>query len=183
VHRQQGQARGWFWKFLTEKKIAIGCITGVHGLKGDLKVRSFSGETDHFTRLKEVEIRNAGPVRTVRVHSTRCAGDRILMKLEGVTDRDQATGLSGAELWVDREYAAPLKQDEYYLADLSGLRCISEGEEIGTVLSIWDNGVDTFFEVKVDNGGTVMIPFADDFVGDPDIENRKIELRAVWLLE
>ncbi|HEB10246.1 MAG TPA: 16S rRNA processing protein RimM, partial [Spirochaetales bacterium] len=104
-----------------EERLAIGLIRTSHGVKGNLRVKSFSGETNHFSRLKKVYIKKGDRFIPYRVKSVGGSHSSLLLKLENIDTREEALRLRGEVLWVDRSVASPLKQGEYYYADLS--RC------------------------------------------------------------
>jgi 16S rRNA processing protein RimM len=162
--------------------IAIGRVRTSFGLDGSVKVESFSGETAHFLRLDEVEIRNGESVTRLNVERTRCAGRTPIMKFEGVDTREAARAMAGAELWVEREFAAELSENEFYTADLVGLTVRFDGADIGTIASVLDGTNGELLEIELE-GKKVLVPFLDRFVGQVNIEDGYLELRVRWIVE
>jgi 16S rRNA processing protein RimM len=157
--------------------MAVGAVRAAHGTGGEVRVRSFSGETDHLLRLEEATLRRGAAERTVAVEASRPAARDVLVKFAGVDDRTAAQALVGWELWVDRSRAAPLAAGEFYAADLCRC-CLFVGDErVGEVTGICETGHAPLLEVRTDTGKTVLVPFTDHFVGEVDVAAGRIELR------
>ncbi len=163
--------------------IAIGTVYGSHGVRGHIKVGSFSGEFDHFRVLKSVQLRNGDQRREFVVQEVRLTERHALMKLEGIESPEEAKAWYRWELWVPREQACPLREGEYYTADLHGLRLVHADEEIGTVVAVWDSGAGDLLEIERPDGSRVIVPFLEHFVGEVDISAGVVELKAPWVLE
>jgi 16S rRNA processing protein RimM len=159
------------------ERLAAGLIRGPHGVHGFVKVQSFSGEHEHFYRLRQVYIRRAGDFLAYEVEEVRGRGARLEVKLRGVESPEQAAVLSGAELWVDRRDASPLQEGEYYLADLCRCRLYRGPEELGRVVSVCTAGPSELLEVEEAGGRRFLVPFSGRFVGEVDVENGRICVR------
>ena len=153
----------------------LGAPYGVHGFQA---VRTYSGDTEHLFRLAEVELRESrsGRLQTAAVDAVRRLGDKVVMRLRGVTTPEQARALSGWELWVPRSEASALADGEYYAADLCGCTVFWHGEAAGTVTSVLPAGGGDLLEVTDHAGKPFMVPFRELFVPVLDIAARRIEL-------
>ena len=159
-----------------EERLAIGLIRTSHGVKGNLRVKSFSGETDHFIRLKKVYIKKGDRFIPYRVESVGGSHSSLLLKLENIDTREEALRLRGEVLWVDRSHASPLKQGEYYYADLSRCNIYHQGKEIGRVNTVIGGGVADILEVVTLQGKIIMVPFDKHFIGEINMEEKRIYL-------
>ncbi len=159
------------------ERLAVGAVRAAHGTAGEVRVKSFSGETGHLLRLAEVTLRRGEAERTVAVEGCRSALPDVLVKFAGVDDREAAQALAGWELWVDRSRAAPLTACEYYAVDLCGCGVFFGVERVGTVTGICEAGYAQLLEVRTGDGRTVMVPFTDHFVGEVDVAAGRVELR------
>ncbi|MDC7126819.1 MAG: ribosome maturation factor RimM [Spirochaetales bacterium] len=166
------------------EKLAIGKIRTSTGVKGFFKVLSFSGETNHFKKLKgtSVEIKNGSKTKYLKVDDVRISGSTPVMKVAGIDSPEEARKYSGWEILVERSLGAALGSNEFYLADLCKCKLVMNNQEIGEIKGVCDNGVSDMLEV-VYNGKTVMIPFLDQFVGKVDLDAQTVELKEDWLLK
>jgi 16S rRNA processing protein RimM len=160
--------------------LACAVVTSTHGVAGELKVRSFSGETGHIAALREALFRKGALEKRLRFESVRLPGgsSAAIVKIAGVETPEQAARLVGWEIWVARADAAPLGLGEFYAADLCGCGVWLADKRIGGVRSVWDGGPAQLLEVEGEDGRTVLVPFTEHFVGDVDVARGRIELRG-----
>jgi 16S rRNA processing protein RimM len=162
-------------------RLAVGRIGGAFGLSGAVKVKSLSGETDHFLGFREVFVRHDGHdggFDTYRVERVDPYRDGVLLKLEGVDTPEDGDKLRGREIWVEREQGSALAEGEYYLADLCRCRVFQGGSEIGRVAAVCEGGNAELLEVEGPTGERFIVPFSDPFVGDVDVARGSIHLTA-----
>ena len=197
---------------MDREQIAIGRLGAPKGVRGDLKVHSYSGETAHFLKLKEVVLK-AGPGLAkpspgsaglkLKVLRVAAEGDSLTMAFAGYESPEAARALTGLEIIVPMESAAPLRPGEWYVDDLVGLSLMVEGKAVAIVRAVLEGGPEPWLEAqrssadrdpsrsapdsngtaKRSSAGTSLIPFRKEFVGEIDLEAGTIELLAPWLLE
>lgn len=184
--------------------LVIGRLGAPKGVRGDLKIQSYSGEFAHFRKLKEVELRGEdaakGAPRSLSLKVTRIEGEgsAFTMAFEGYPSPETARTLTGLEILVPRSGAAPLRENEWYVVDLIGLSLVGargsseEGAVYGQVRSVLEGGSDPWLEVVRTPGagmasrsasGALLVPFRKEFVGEVDLSAGTIELLAPWLLD
>lgn len=162
--------------------IAIGKIRTSHGIKGYLKISSYSGETKHFFKLKKFELRSKSMVKFYEIEDMKPLGDSVMVKLKGLESPETARALSGWEIWVSRDLASSASDDEYYHADLCLCDVYFEEELIGHVKTMFEGGGGDLMEVELTSGKISLIPFRAEFVGDVSIKDKRIELNNRWIL-
>lgn len=163
--------------------IATGVLKGPHGLKGSIKLKSFSGEVDHLFNLERVELRHEGKTKILTIDEIILHGNEPLIHFEGIDSPEAARALNGWELWVERDNAAMLEAGEFYVADLMDSSIIVHGETVGKVGAILDGPQSLLLEVTHEIDKKVfLIPFMAPFIGNVDIEKKEIELLNEELL-
>ncbi len=158
--------------------VAVAVVRAAHGVAGELRVRSLSGEVEHLLKLRAVVLRHKGRERAAEIVRARPAAADVLLTLAGVTTREEAQRLAGWEIWSDRAEAAPLASGEYYAADICRCGVYVAGQRRGTVTAVCDVGARQLLEVLTADGRTVLVPFVDRFVGEVDVAAGRIELRG-----
>jgi 16S rRNA processing protein RimM len=154
------------------------------GLKGFVKVKPLSGETGHFSRLRKVTLRQGNKDETWELAETIIQGDSLIVRFAGVESPEAAALLKGAELIAEREFAAPLKEGEFYVEDLKGLEVIDGGgETLGHISNVMEGGGAFLAEVKLSSGDTSLVPFRNEFFGEVNLDLGKIVLLEPWILE
>jgi 16S rRNA processing protein RimM len=152
---------------MTGKRILVGEIGRPHGVRGLVKLRSFTADPD--------AIASYGPLTdeagTRRIALTVLAEG--LGRIEGVADRDAAARLTGTRLYVERDRLPPAEDDEFYLADLVGLAAATEaGQSLGTVRAVEDHGAGAF--LVLDGPPERMLPFTRAVVPVVDIAGGRL---------
>jgi 16S rRNA processing protein RimM len=151
------------------------------GLKGFVKVHSLSGEIEHLLKLKQAVLRQGAKERVWEIEEAE--GPSLVMKFRGIDSPEAAKTLSGAELLVGRDEAAPLGRGEYYIEDIKGLE-VWEGEEsLGLINDVLEGGGGSMVELRLKTGETRLVPFRDEFFGEIDLKGRRARLLCRWILE
>lgn len=157
------------------RRILIGRIHGAFGVRGELKLESFTDPETNLLRYQPWILRDAqGREREVSGARARPGGKGLIGTLPGVEDRDAAEVLRGAELYVLRSALPAPKDGEFYWVDLEGMRVANlEGIEFGNVGSVFSNGANDVMLVRGDRER--MIPFSrPDYVKTLDFEAGRI---------
>ncbi|MBF0334020.1 MAG: 16S rRNA processing protein RimM [Alphaproteobacteria bacterium] len=142
------------------RRLCVGVVVGAHGLRGELRVKSFTGRPIAVAAYGPVED-EGGALRFRLKVVGEAKGGVVLARAEGVADRDAAEALTGTRLWVPRA-ALPAggDDDDFYVEDLIGLAVEDEaGEGIGTIASIGDFGAGDVVEVRMVAGGSALYAF------------------------
>ena len=143
--------------------VLVGAITGAHGIRGEVKLRSFTADPAAIAAYSPLETAKGASIEIVRVRPQK---DGLIAVLKGVTDRNAAEALRGTELFVPRERLPEPEEDEVYVHDLIGLAVhLADGSRLGEIVDVADYGAGDLIDVKVEGRkDTVLIPFADQYV-------------------
>ena len=148
------------------KRILVGEIGRPHGVKGLVKLRSFTEDPDAIARYGTLTDESGTRSFAVEVLPGGLA------RLRGVADRDAAAKLTGLRLYVARDALPATEEDEFYLSDLIGLLAVTEdGTEFGRVMSVDDYGGGAFVTVRDKAGRDREIPFTRACVPSIDPKN------------
>lgn len=133
--------------------IAVGRISGPHGIRGQLRLHSYSGNLDSLKSAGEAQLRcNDGSCLSVKIKRAALHSGRILLSLDGFDDINQVQHLLGAELFLERKRLPAPDPDEYYWHDLLGLTVVTDtGLKLGTVRDIMETGANDVYLVKSDS--------------------------------
>lgn len=125
----------------TQKWVTLGRVSGVFGVKGWLKVRSYTEPHSNVLTFRAWTLRLEGTDRAVDVEDGQDHAGAIVAKLRGVDDRDSARSVVGADIVVERERLPPLETGEFYWADLEGCEVrTTAGLALGCVESMLATG-------------------------------------------
>jgi 16S rRNA processing protein RimM len=156
------------------QRIILGHITGAHGIKGDLVVRT-------YTEVPE-DLGAYGPLAdgdgkgAFVVQSVRSTPKGAIIRIKGVGDRTAAERLKGVALTVARAALPDAADGQYYHADLIGMSAITpDGAMIGTVVAIQNFGAGDLLELQLTGQrDTALLPFTDPVVPHVDIAARRL---------
>jgi 16S rRNA processing protein RimM len=156
------------------ERICVAQIGGAHGLRGEVKLKSFTADPMAVTDYGPLTTEDGSA--TFEIEAVRPAKGHLVARFRGIGDRNTAERLSNVRLFVSRERLPPLAADEFYHTDLIGLSAVTaDGAEIGTVVAVHDFGAGDILELQPQAGGTtIMVPFTAAFVPSVDIANGRI---------
>jgi 16S rRNA processing protein RimM len=124
-----------------DKVVTLGRVLGPWGVKGWIKVYSYTDPRENIVHYSVWTLRRGSEVRLVTLEQGRGQGKDVVAKLAMVDDRDAAEALAGADIVVERSALEPCAAGEFYWADLEGLRVLTaQGEELGRVTSLFGTG-------------------------------------------
>lgn len=158
--------------------ILLGAVLGAHGLKGEVKVKTFTEAPDSLGAYGPLTTEDGRQLRVANVRPTK--GGEAVVELKGISTRDAAESLKGQKLYVSRAALPEPAQGEYYLADLVGLAVEDEtGKRIGTVAALHNFGAGDVIEIEAGDGTTDFIPFTDAAVPIVDIAGGRIVIASL----
>jgi 16S rRNA processing protein RimM len=140
--------------------VIIGKIVGLFGVKGWLKIRSYTDPREQIARYQPWQVAVDGVWRQMAVEAVQPHGKGMIARLSGVENRDQALPLVGGDIGVSRQQLPALAENEFYWRDLEGLKAVNlEGVELGTVRYLFATGANDVLVVQKDGGPEILIPF------------------------
>ncbi len=134
--------------------IPVGVILGAHGIRGDVKIKSFTADPSAFSSYGPLA---ASDGRIFEITKSKAATDHFICTLKGVTDRNQSEALKGTELLVAREKLPKLPEGEFYLSDLNGKELEAGGNSLGHIVGFQNYGAGDLMELQ--SGELVPVSF------------------------
>lgn len=158
----------------------VGVITSSHGIKGEVKVFPTTDDINRFKQLKNVILAYGQEQISMQIENVKFFKNMAIIKFKGYDNIDDIQKFKGCELFVDRENAIPLKENEYYIADVIGMNVILyEGETFGTVTDVMQTGANDVLVVDSYKNGEVLLPVIKECVEDMDFENGVITVHIM----
>lgn len=152
------------------KLIAVGRVTGTHGIKGQLRLQSYSGNLESLTAARTITLRL--PDGNLREFALRRAADHggvFLLTLAGFDNINQVLNLVGSELCLQRDQLPAPDEGEYYWQDLLGLAVVTDaGVPLGTISDILETGANDIY-VVTGTGHEYLIPAVASVVNTVDL--------------
>ncbi|HEX5211756.1 MAG TPA: ribosome maturation factor RimM [Pseudolabrys sp.] len=156
-------------------RIRVARIGAAHGIRGDVKLWSFTEDPLAVTQYGPLETEDGK--RRFEIEAAREANDHLVAHLVGIDDRNAAETLRNTDLFVSRDRLPPIEEaDTFYHADLVGLAAVSEdGTALGTVTAIHNFGAGDLIEIATAaDGEALLLPFNETTVPTVDLEAGRI---------
>ncbi|WP_068827997.1 ribosome maturation factor RimM [Pseudomonas sp. BMS12] len=163
--------------------VVLGKITSVHGVRGEVKVYSFTDPIDNLLDYQRWTLKRDAEVRQMELVSGRLQGKVLVAKLKGLDDREVARTYAGFEICVPREQLPDLEDGEFYWYQLVGLKVIDmQGQLLGRLDHLLETGANDVMVVKPCAGSLDdrerLLPYTEQCVQGIDLAAG--EMRVDW---
>ncbi|MDD4557282.1 MAG: ribosome maturation factor RimM [Alphaproteobacteria bacterium] len=164
------------------EKICLGIIVGAQGIKGEVRIKSFTSEIEDIDQYGTLESKDGSKKFDIKILGS--SKGILRATIRGLKDRNDAEALAGTELYVSKANLPALEdEDEFYHSDLIGLdvKLGADGSIVGEVAGIYDFGAGDVLEIKLTNGKSEMIPFTLSYVPEIKVKEGYIIVETVLL--
>ncbi len=149
----------------------VGIITSTHGLKGEVKVFPTTDDAKRFKRLKDVILDTGRERIHLEVEGVKFFKQFVILKFKGIDDINEVEKYRKASLIVERKNAVRLSKNEYFVADLMGLKVLDEdGSEIGVLREVMETGANDVYVIDLKDGRELLLPAIKQCVLEVDVE-------------
>ena len=162
------------------EKLLVGKINGVYGVKGWVKVYSYTEPSEQILNYLPWYLKKGAKQHSVKVVEGKKQGKGLVALTDGIEDRTQAEELIGSEIWVDKDQLPNLEKGDYYWHQLEGLEVFNEaGEFLGEVSHLFETGANDVLVVKaseksIDDMERLIPHVEKEIVLEVDLEERRI---------
>ena len=158
-----------------EQIFQVGIISSTHGVRGEVKVFPTTDDVKRFKKLKEVLLDTGKETLTLEIEGVKFFKQFAILKFKGYDNIDDIVKYRGKSLFVTRENAVKLQKDEYFIADLIGLKVVNEdGSFTGVLKDVMETGANDVYIVESEDGKEVLIPAIKDCILQVDFEKEQI---------
>lgn len=162
------------------KYLELGQIVNVKGLKGEVKVNSFTDDNTKFERIPKVFIKRKETLTEYEIEKVGYNKNQVIIKFKNIDTVEEAEKLRNSYIVVDREIFGELPEGVYYIADLIGLDVFTEANEyLGKVDDIFSTGSNDVYVVKDELGKQKLLPGIDEVIKVINIESGKIIVNLI----
>lgn len=157
--------------------LEVGKIVTTHGIKGELKILPSTSFV--FERFKDgvtLYFKQGKNYVATEVTSARFHKNFPLITLDNKKDINLVMDYVGKTLYIKKDDLAELEEDEFYYDDLIGLDAVVSGETIGKVIDVLEVPQGEILKIEKLDQTIAMVPFVNEFIGEIDLEEEKIEI-------
>lgn len=149
----------------------VGVITSTHGVRGEVKVFPTTDDAGRFKRLKQVILDTGKEQITLEIEGVKFFKQFVILKFKGIDNINDVEKYKQKSLYVTRQNAVRLSRDEYFVADLIGLKVVDEAEEqIGVLEDVLSTGANDVYSVRMTDGKEVLLPAIKQCILQVDVE-------------
>lgn len=158
----------------------VGVITSPHGIHGEVKVYPTTDDVKRFDDLKEVLMVGPRSEQLLHVEHVKYFKNMVIVKFKEFQSMNETEVLRQRDLYVDREHAVPLKDGEYFIADLMGMAVVTdENRRLGELVDVLQTGANDVYSVRMENGREVLLPAIPQCILDINMEKREIKVHLM----
>ena len=155
-----------------EDMLRVGVISSTHGVRGEVKVFPTTDDPARFEELETVLLDTGKEKLELEIAGVKFFKNMVILKFKGYDSINDVERYRGRDLWITREQAVPLGEDENFVADLIGLAVVTDGgETLGTMKDVMFTGANDVYVVERENGKELLLPAIKDCILDVDLEN------------
>ena len=142
-----------------EDRFQIGVISSTHGIAGEVKVFPTTDDPKRFKKCKEVYLETGKETLLLHVERVRFSKQMVILKFHEFQNINEVERFCGKPLFVLRRDAVKLRENEYFIADLIGIRVrTDEGEDLGILYDVLQTGANDVYVIKNNEGEELLIP-------------------------
>ena len=149
-----------------EAFLQVGVISSTHGVRGEVKVFPTTSEKERFLDLDSVILDTGRERLTLEIEGVKFFKQFAILKFKGFDNINDIEKYKGKSLWVPREQAVPLSENEYYIADLLGMDVI-------------ETGANDVYVVRTKEGQEVLLPAIKECILQVDVERGQMRIHLM----
>lgn len=163
-----------------EDFLKVGVIASTHGIRGEVKVFPTTDDAKRFEELTYVLLDTGREKLRLEIAGVKYFKQFAILKFKGIDNINDIERYKGKGLWVPREEGQELYEDEYYIADLIGMKVyLEDGSFFGTLKDVIETGANDVYSISTEQCGEVLIPAIHDCVLDVDVEEKKMQIHLM----
>jgi 16S rRNA processing protein RimM len=163
-----------------EDLLQVGAITQTHGLHGEVKVFPTTDDVKRFKKLKDVILDTGKEKITLEIEGVKFFKNLVILKFKGFDNINDIEKYKGKSLYVTRENAVKLRRDEYFIADLIGLKVYDDEDNyLGELTNVIETGANDVYEVKFEDGREVLFPAIKQCILNVDMDNGTMKVHIM----
>lgn len=163
-----------------EERLQVGVISSTHGVRGEVKVFPTTDDPKRYKKLKKVYLDTGREFLPLEIQGVKFFKQFVIVKFKGIDNINDIEMYKGKSLLVDRKDAVPLKQDEYFIADMVGIDVYTEdGEKFGVLKDVMETGANDVYIIDSISHGEVLVPAIKQCILGVDVEENRMDIHLM----
>ena len=158
-----------------EDLLQVGVITTTHGIRGEVKVYPTTDDAHRFDYLESVLLDTGKELCELEIQRVKYFKQFVILKFRDVDNINDIEPYKGKSLYVTRDFAVPLEENEYYIADLIDMDVfLEDGSLFSTLKDVMETGANDVYVIHTTDKKEVLVPAIKDCVKEVDVEQNKM---------
>ena len=163
-----------------EDMLQVGVITQTHGVRGEVKVFPTTDDVNRFKKLKQVILDTGKETMPLEIQSGKFFKQFVILKFKSIDNINDIEKYKRCSLYVTREHAVALEEDEYFIADMIGMEvCTEDGNIFGTLKDVIETGANDVYVIENAEHGEVLVPVIKECIRSVDIEKGQMMIHLM----
>mgnify|MGYP000847862749 CR=1 FL=1 len=163
-----------------EDMLQVGVITQTHGVRGEVKVFPTTDDVNRFKKLKQVILDTGKETMPLEIQSVKFFKQFVILKFKDIDNINDIEKYKRCSLYVTREHAVALEEDEYFIADMIGMEvCTEDGNIFGTLKDVIETGANDVYVIENAEHGEVLVPAIKECIRSVDIEKGQMMIHLM----
>lgn len=163
-----------------EELLQVGAITNTHGVRGEVKVFPTTDDVNRFKKLKHVILDTGKEQLELTITQVKFFKNLVILKFKDFDNINDVEKWKGRPLYVTRENAVKCEEDEYFIADLIGLKVTADdGEELGEISDVLSTGANDVYVIAKPGSRDLLLPAIKDCILEVNMEERFMKVHVL----
>lgn len=160
--------------------LQVGIITSTHGIRGEVKVFPSTDDVMRFKKLKQVILDTGKEQLTLDIENVKFFKQFAILKFKGIDNINDVEKYKGNPLLVERKDAVKLKSDEYFIADMIGMKVYTDDEkEFGVLADVLETGANDVYVIRTEERQEILVPAIKQCILNIDIEKQEMRIHLL----
>ncbi len=163
-----------------DELLQVGIITSTHGVHGEVKVYPTTDDVKRFKKLKDIILDTDKEKMPLEIEGVKFFKQMVILKFKGLDNMNDVEKFRQKSLYVTRANAVRLRKDEYFIADLIGIKVYDEEDkELGVLEDVMVTGANDVYVIKMTDGRELLLPAIKQCVLEVDVPEGRMKVHVL----
>ena len=163
-----------------DELLQVGIITSTHGVRGEVKVYPTTDDVKRFKKLKDIILDTGKEKLPLEIEGVKFFKQMVILKFIGLDNMNDVEKFRQKSLYVTRANAVRLRKDEYFIADLIGIKVFDEeNKELGVLEDVMVTGANDVYVIKMNDGRELLLPAIKQCILAVDVPEGRMQVHVL----
>lgn len=163
-----------------DELLQVGIITSTHGVRGEVKVYPTTDDIKRFKKLKDIILDTGKEKMPLEIEGVKFFKQMVILKFKGLDNMNDVERFRQKSLYVTRANAVRLRKDEYFIADLIGIKVYDEEDkELGVLEDVMVTGANDVYVIKMTDGRELLLPAIKQCILEVDVPEGRMKVHVL----